>query len=395
MGNPALTLLAVGGCMLLGLLTDLLGRHTPLPRVTLLLLMGVLLGPTAFDVLPAHREAWFPIVTSMALVMVGFLLGSTLTPATLRRHGKAVLWVSVLDVVGTVVVVGGGLMLLGVHAVVACVLAATAAATDPAATVDVIEELGARGTFSTTVRGIVAADDAWGLITFSLVLCGLGLAHGNGAAAALVQGARELGGAVLVGVALGIPMAYLSGRIRPGEPTLVEALGFILVCGGVALWLEVSFLLAAMVLGAVVANLAKHHTRPFTAIQGVEWPFLVLFFLLAGASLDLRTLAAAGALGAAYVALRVAGRQVGTRVGAVLARAGRPVRHWIGLALLPQAGVALGMALVAAERFPEHADVLMSVAVGATVFFELVGPVTTRFALRRVGEITASRPAAP
>ena len=178
----------------------------------------------------------------------------------------------------------------------------------------------------------------------------------------------------------------MTGRIEPGEPTLAEALGVVFLCGGIAIWLEVSFLLAAMTLGAVVANLAKHHTRPFHAIEGVDEPFLILFFVLAGASLELDSLTVLGVVGAAYVALRTFARVVGAEIGGALGRFPKSQRRWMGAALMPQAGVALGMALLAAQRFPELADQIMPIVIASTVIFELFGPVATRTALRRVGE---------
>ena len=206
---------------------------------------------------------------------------------------------------------------------------------------------------------------------------------------ALLGGAWELGGALTLGALLGAPMAYMSGRLRPGQPTLVEALGIIMLCGGLAQWLEVSFLLTAMVMGYTVAALATHHERPFHAIEDIEWPFMILFFVLVGASLQLEAVATAGWLGAAYVALRVAGRLLGSWPGGALAAADVHSKRWMGAALLPQAGVAMGMALIAGERFPELADRLFPVVISATVLFELIGPVCTRLALVRAGETRA------
>jgi Kef-type K+ transport system membrane component KefB len=203
----------------------------------------------------------------------------------------------------------------------------------------------------------------------------------------LLRAARDIGGAILLGIAIGVPTAYLTGRVRPGEPTLAEALGVVLLCAGLAVWLEVSFLLASMVTGCVVANLARHHRRPFHAIENIESPFLILFFVLAGASLRPETLPEIGLLGAAYVVLRVLGRLVGGWVGAAAAGAGAPMRRWMGLALMPQAGVALGMALVTAVRFPEAGRLILPVVIGATILFELAGPVCARMALDRAGEI--------
>lgn len=386
----AKTLITLGGLFLIGLVTDLLGRRTPLPRVTLLLVIGFLIGPSVLDVLPNLSEEWFPLLADMALVMIGFLLGGKLTTALLRKQGHRVLWISIAVTVLTAVAVLTGLLLVGFRLEVALMLAGIATATDPAATVDVAREVKAKGQFTRTLQGIVAVDDAWGLIVFSLMLAAaLALTGRGGGNAILMSAAWEIGGAVVVGVILGIPMAYLTGRIAAGEPTLIEALGVVLLCGGVALWLEVSYLLAAMVLGAVVANLAHHHKRPFHAIEGIEWPFMILFFVLAGASLRVESLAGVGVLGLAYVILRTMGRFLGAWAGAALSGAGPLYRRWMGMALLPQAGVALGMALVATQRFPELSAIILPVVVGATVVFEAIGPVLTRWALVRVGEATA------
>ena len=158
------------------------------------------------------------------------------------------------------------------------------------------------------------------------------------------------------------------------------------LCGGLALYLGVSFLLAAMVMGAAVANLATHHDRPFHAIEGIEWPFIILFFVLAGASLELETLLQLGTIGSAYVILRIIGRLLGGWLGGTLARAPSSLRRGMGGALMPQAGVAVGMALVAVERFPEFGPVILPVVFASTILFEIFGPVMTRRALTAAGE---------
>jgi len=380
-------LIVAGSLFLAGMTAELLGRRTRLPRVTLFLLLGFAAGPAGLDLLPEQAEAWFPPVSIVALVMVGFLLGGGLTRRDFREHGRDVLVISLVVVVVTALVVLGGLLLFGVPVAAALALAAVAPATDPAATVDLVRECGARGRFTKVLIGIVAVDDGWGVVLFSVVLAGMPIALGStGSLQVLLHGAWDVLGAVLVGVALGLPTAYLTGRIRPGEPTLAEALGVVLLCGGVSLWLEVSYLLSSIVLGAVVVNLARHHRRPFRAIEGIEWPFICLFFALAGASLEPDALVTAGLLGAGYAALRIAGKLAGGWLGAVLSGADGPLRRWIGPALLPQAGIAMGMTLILVQRHPELRDTVLPVAIGTTVLFELVGPVVSRAALVRVGE---------
>jgi Kef-type K+ transport system membrane component KefB len=182
-------------------------------------------------------------------------------------------------------------------------------------------------------------------------------------------------------------MAYVTGRIRPGEPSLVEALGVVFLCGGIAIWLKVSFLLASMVLGCVVANLARHHIRPFHAIEGIEWPFMILFFVLAGASLQFETLFQIGLVGSAYIILRIIGRLLGGWIGGAITHAKPLMRRWMGIALMPQAGVALGMALVTIEHRPDLGEIILPVVIASTVLFELIGPVLTRIGLSHVGEV--------
>ena len=273
------TLLTIGTILLLGLATDVIGRWTKLPRVTLLLLFGLLIRHMPW--LPENIENWFPLITTMALSMVGFLLGEKLVESFLQKNTRTVLWVSISEVFVTATMMLAGLILIGVSIEVALIFAAISTATAPAATADVVNETNAKGKFSSTLLAIVALDDALGLIVFSLMLALAKSIHGQtGGIEILLSGAWDVGGACLVGIVLGIPMAYLTGRIRPGKPTLLEALGFVFLCGGVALWLEVSFILASMTLGGVVAYLANHHKRPFHAIENIELPFMVLLFVL-------------------------------------------------------------------------------------------------------------------
>jgi len=388
MNETAKILITLGILLLLGLATDVIGRRTRLPRVTLLLIFGFAIGPAGLGFLCPTEEKWFSIVANMALIMIGFLLGEKFTLSSLREHGKLVLWFSVAEVVVTALVVLVGLLLIGLQMGIALLLAGIATATDPAATTDVVHETKADGVFTRTMLGIVAVDDAWGLIVFSLMLTAVQAFIGQSSSIApLFTGAWELGGALLIGIGLGIPMAYLTGRIKPGEPTLVEALGLVFLCGGIAIWLEVSFLLASMVLGCVVANLARHHIRPFHAIEGIEWPFMILFFVLAGASLHTEMLFQIGLVGSAYIILRIIGRLVGAWTGGAISHAEPLMRRWMGMALMPQAGVALGMALVAMQRRPDLGEIILPVVIASTVLFEVIGPILTRTGLVHVGEV--------
>ncbi|QJB58386.1 cation:proton antiporter [Pseudodesulfovibrio sp. zrk46] len=382
--SPATTLITLGLLFLGGLATDYIGRHTFLPRVSALIIFGFLIGPSVLDILPEISAVWFPYITDMILVMVGFLLGSSLTVEGFKTTGRSVLSISLSVVIVTTALVSFGLWLIDVPLPFALLCGGIASATDPAATMDVVHELKLKDRPSRILLRIVAIDDAWGLVMFSLLLVGVQFLNGEGGAVPIVLDALwEIGGAVAIGIALGLPMSFLTGRLRPGEPTLVEAVGMVMLCGGIALWLEVSHLLTSMTLGVVVANTAKHHARPFHAIEGIEWPFMVLFFIFAGASIQLEYVPHASPVILAYILLRFLGRILGAKVGGRMAGSGSRVENWMGMAMMPQAGVALGMALVAAHRYQEF-DSIVTIVVTTTAFFELVGPACVRFALQHM-----------
>ena len=387
MDPTAQILLTLGGILLLGLATDVLGQRTLLPRVTLMLLFGMLIGPGMLDLVPTVVADRFELIASMALLMVGFLLGGRLTRDTLRRSGREIISISVTAVIVTSFIVFLGLMLVGVPLEIAILLGCIASATAPAATVDIVMESGYKGRFAELLLAIVALDDAWGLIIFSIGLALVAaLAGVDGHASPLLAALRDIGGSVILGLLIGLPAAYMTGRIRQGQPMLTEALGLVFVCGGLALWLDVSFLIASMVMGAVVTNLATHHEYPFHAIEDIEWPFMVIFFVLAGASLEFSALRDIGLIGAVYVVCRIAGKVLGAWLGGSHGRAREETRRWMGVAMLPQAGAAMGMALVATNLLPEYRQVVLSVVISTTVFFELIGPAFTRLALRHTDD---------
>lgn len=369
---------------LLGLFAHWLGVKTALPSVTLLILLGIGIGPSGLDLYAEHREQWFPVVANIALVMLGFLMGGALTGDVFREQGKRILALSIGVALGTSAVVLIGLLALGQGLVVAILLAGIATATDPAATETVLMETDRRWSpLGVTLTGIVALDDAWGLLLFSICMVVAAGVHSTGGASMVVAGLWEIGGAAMLGAAIGLPMAFLTGRLREGEPTLVEALGLVFLCGGLAFRLEVSHLLAAIVMGATVANLAKHHNRPFHAIEGIQWPFLVMFFILAGASLEMTALITGGVLALAYLGLRVAGKVIGGGLTS-LALGEAPARGlWTGFALLPQAGVAVAMALGSSHRFPEVGELVLTITLASTAIFELAGPLATRLSMKR------------
>ncbi|MCI5107549.1 MAG: cation:proton antiporter [Pseudomonadales bacterium] len=382
------TLLIIGSFFLAGYVAHAVGNRTRIPRVILLLLVGILAGPSGFNLVPETASRWFPIVTQAALSVIGFELGEKFLGSRLRQVGKALFILSVSKVIGTALIVFLVLLLFQVPPVLALLLAGIAPATEPAATADVIDENHARGEVSDMTLRLVAIDDAWGVILFSFILAAAALMQGNGDVSGLITaGLIEIIGAIGLGIVLGVPMALLTGRVTKGELTLMETLGFVFVCGGLAAALDFSYILACMVMGCVVTNLAQHHKRPFHAIRNVQQPFLVIFFLLAGFNAEFGPLMAFSGLSLLYIISRMLGKVSACYLGARMAALPTRVSKHIGWCTFPQAGVALGLALLAAERFPYYGEAIVFVTVGTSIVFETIGPLFTRAALRHAGEI--------
>ena len=273
----------------------------------------MLVGGSGFDLIDDSFQQLFDLTADMALLMVGFLLGGRLTKAEIALYGKQVLIVSLAAALVAAVLVTFGLYYLGVPLPLAIILGCIASATDPAAVLDVVLEK-KETPFTKKLLAVVAIDDAWALILFSLGLA-LSSTLYNGQELPLMDlfmlSAWEIGGAIALGVALGMPAAVLTGRLNEGQPMLNEALGLIFICGGLAFYFEVSFIIAAMLMGATIANFAKHHEYPFHEIENIEWPFMVIFFILAGASLEFSSLNGIGLVGIAYYCLAQCGKNSG------------------------------------------------------------------------------------
>jgi len=377
-------MLTLGGILLVGLLLSTIAKRTFLPRATLLLMFGAIIGTNALNLIPRLFVDRFGLIAEMTLLVVGFLLGGKLTRTSLQGHTGMSFSISICAAVLPAMAVFLGMVALGVETPIALLLGCFAAATAPAAILDVVQESGIKNRFSELLLLIVVLDDVWALLLFGIGMAIVTSLNGlAGETSFIGVVAWELGGAVIVGTAIGLPAAYLTGRIKQGQPMLSEALGIVLLCGGVALWLNVSFLIAAIVMGAVVANLARHHDYPFHAIEGIESLFMVVFFVLAGASLEFDALGAIGVVGAVYILCRTLGKYLGAWVGGYLSNSGQDDRLWMGVALLPQAGVAIGMALVASNRFPEYRQIMLPIVIASTIVFEIIGPVFTRLAIQR------------
>ena len=204
----------------------------------------------------------------------------------------------------------------------------------------------------------------------------------------LAHGLWEVIGGLGLGIAIGLLFSYLLKYINTLSNLLIYTLGLILISSGLSVWLNVSLLLANMALGATVANRVKMSDNIFDVLRRFDPPVYLLFFLIAGANLEISSIYSLGILGLLYVATRLPGEMGGAYIGATLAKANVTIKKYLGLGLAPQAGVAIGLALYAKNYFPGNiGEMILSTIIVTTIIYELIGPVLVRLALVKAGEI--------
>ena len=404
------TLLALGIAMAVGLLFSRIIKLVKLPNVTAYLIGGLLIGPSLwglitggeFAILSHDAVESFGIIVNLALGFIAFSIGGEFKISTLRRLGKNVTIITLAQALGTVIVVFTALSVAGLCGLlgdhywpIVFTLSAIATATAPAATLLVVRQYKAHGPVTETLLPVVAMDDAIGLMIFSIFnAIAMALASGEklGVATMLLEPLREIGLSLLVGLLLGVILAVCTRFFKSRANRLSLCITATLL--GVALsemW-HLSSLLLCMMIGAVLCNFGKDVDRILDGAERWTPPLFMLFFVISGAELNLEILPTVGVLGALYIIFRMLGKYFGAMAGAGMVKADPNVRKYLGITLFPQAGVAVGMATIALTEFTalgqsELGKKIQAVVLCATLVYEIFGPMLTKIALKKAGEI--------
>ncbi|RKX69247.1 hypothetical protein DRP53_08750, partial [candidate division WOR-3 bacterium] len=357
------------GIIFLGsLLMMRLSSRFRLPSVTGYLIFGVLIGPYVFNLVSPGVFNLSGYISQLALSFIAFTLGQNFTLINLQRIGKAIITISIFEVFGaSALVTLATWLIVGIDFPIALVFGAVAAATAPAAVVMVTREFKARGEFTDTLLGIVAIDDAWGIILFALCLA---IAQGM-VGMRFLQAVSELIGSGLIGVLFGLLLSRISRWLKTANELVILTTGTIVLNAGVATICNFSILLANMIMGATVVNLDRASGKFFESVRRIDFILYLLFFVLAGAHLDIPKLLSLSGLGIIYIIARLLGKILGSFVGATIIRSEKRIRNYIGLGLAPQAGVALGLALIAFHEFPGYGDMILSTIIVTTIIYEI------------------------
>ena len=351
-------LTSLGLILLLALIAGHLVKVIRVPEVTGYIVAGIALGPSVLGWVSAENLLALEVLSEVALGLILFSIGSVFEFSRFRRMRRQIVSLTIIESLLAAVLVTVGVLLLGQPWQVALLLGSVAIATAPASTLMVIRECDSTGPLTDNLLGIIAVNNLLCISAYALVAATIDLASGFGGASlfdAIYRAAYpfvwQLVGSAALGYLVGLMLAGWSSQVRETGEMLILLAGSILFCVGLARLLDLSPLVASLAVGATMVNLAARSTHLFDTLAGTDPPFYAIFFVLAGADLDLTLVASMGVLGVVYVGGRSVGKFAGAVIGARHLSLEPQVQTFLGFALLAQAGLAVGLTIAIGHRF--------------------------------------------
>ena len=411
MSQTASIFLSLSVALLAGLLLSRLAKKVQLPAVTAYLVAGVLIGPFVLGRIgipgigiTGEQIEGFGLISDLALGFIAFSMGSEFRISQLKRIGKQATFVGVFQALFTTVIVDAALIIL--HLIIpdkfslqsAIVLGAVATATAPAATLMVVKQYKAKGPVTDILLPVVALDDAVGLVVFA-VSFGIARSLGTGTVnvtSVILEPVLEVILSLFLGFVMGLLFTLCEKYFHSRSKRMAVSVTFVMMTVAISsmnfeigsVHIGFSSLLACMMLGTVFCNICEVSEELMERADRWTTPVLILFFVISGAELELSVFAdiMVVLIGAVYIISRSLGKYFGAGISARLSKCNPNVVKYLGITLLPQAGVALGMAIKAIELGPEGA-IVRNITLFAVLVYEIVGPLLTKVALTKAGDI--------
>ena len=411
MSQTASIFLSLSVALLVGLLLSRLAKKVQLPAVTAYLVAGVLIGPFVLGRIgipgigiTGEQIEGFGLISDLALGFIAFSMGSEFRISQLKRIGKQATFVGVFQALFTTVIVDAALIIL--HLIIpdkfslqsAIVLGAVATATAPAATLMVVKQYKAKGPVTDILLPVVALDDAVGLVVFA-VSFGIARSLGTGTVnvtSVILEPVLEVILSLFLGFVMGLLFTLCEKYFHSRSKRMAVSVTFVMMTVAISsmsfeigsVHIGFSSLLACMMLGTVFCNICEVSEELMERADRWTTPILILFFVISGAELELSVFAdiMVVLIGAVYIISRSLGKYFGAGISARLSKCNPNVVKYLGITLLPQAGVALGMAIKAIELGPEGA-IVRNITLFAVLVYEIIGPLLTKVALTKAGDI--------
>lgn len=383
-------LLSIAIVLFTGLFFGKIITYLRLPNVTGYLIGGLIIGPSVLNILSAESIGSLGIISQIALGFIAFTIGLSFKVNYFKRVGWTPIVIAIFEATLAVLFVLIALLIAGFDLSLAIVLSAIAAATAPAATVMVIKQYKAKGPVTDTLLSVVAVDDAIALILFgfaaAIVQTILGTNVSTNLLMTIVTPILEIVLALAIGSMIGFAMKYILKMFTTRGGRLSILIGGVFLITGVASLFGVSELLANMAGGVILTNISIDAQRMDEMTDYITPPIYMMFFVISGARLQLSIVPTIGLLGIIYIVFRVLGKLTGAYLGARVMNASKDIQKYLGPMLIPQAGVAIGLTMIAEQIVPEHAGEITAVVLVGTLVYELIGPVITKLSLEKAGE---------
>lgn len=379
--------------LFLALFAGKLVKLIHLPNVTGYIIIGLIAGPFCLGIFSAEFVENLSFVADLALGFIAFSIGAEFKLSYLKKVGKAPIMIAICEALMAILVVDVALIVTGNDIKFSLVLGAIAAATAPAATLMVVRQYKARGPVTQTLLPVVALDDAVALMGFGLsvaVAKAIGSKGNVSFGATLLEPIVEIVGGLLFGALLGVIFRFLMKFFTGRGNRFSISIAMVCLCLGISELAGFNSLLGCMAMSAILVNTFNDSDMIFEQLDRMTPPIFMLFFLVSGAELNLSVLPTVGLIGVIYILFRVIGKVSGAYLGAKLSKAPEVVTKYLGYTLIPQAGVAIGLATISMEVVPEYGSKIKAVILCGTIIYELFGPVITKLALTKAGEIEAN-----
>ncbi|HEX03773.1 MAG TPA: hypothetical protein ENH10_01260, partial [Bacteroidetes bacterium] len=359
-----------------------------IPRVTGYLLMGLLIGPHLTGLIPEHVVKNLDVINDIALGLILFAIGNEFEWSLLKRIG---IWnlirLAAFESTGVMVLVSGGFLLLGYDLVLSLLIGSIAVATAPAATLLVVREYHSKGPLTDRLLALVAINNLLAMGLFRVIYSFVHLGNGADPASAMIQPIYEVVVSVVLGIALGKLLGLWEKHLDELPELLLVIIGIVLVGTGIARMLHLPPMLVAMAAGATVANSSYVHRLIYVQQRQLEQPIYIAFFVLAGLSLHLETLLKMGIAGIVYLVARLLGKIGGIWVAGKYSGQPKEVSNFLGITLLCQAGVAIGLSYEVLADYPEIGQMITTIVLATVILNETIGPYLIKLGLTLAKEI--------
>ena len=382
--ESAVVIISISLILLFGFLATRVTKLFRLPNVTAYIICGIVIGPFCLNLIPSSVINGMDFMTDIALAFIAFTVGDYFKIDTIKKDGLKVIVITLFEALMASIVVFVFMYFVFKFSIsFSLVLAAIASATAPASTMMTIKQTGASGNFVDTIVEVVALDDAVSLTAFSIAIALSSTIEKGSVVSFKTVGLPAILsiGSVALGIGFGFLLKLFITAKRTKDNRLIIAIAFLLGLTGICTAVNTSPLLGCMAMGATYINVSKDEGM-FKTMNYFDPPILLIFFVLSGMRLDINSLATLGVVGLVYFIVRIAGKYMGATFGSLIVKSTKENIRYLGLALIPQAGVSIGLAALGARILPvESGTMLNTIILASSVLYEMVGPACAKLSL--------------